>query len=147
MADVPLWHWRQQQSAEAAPQKMATSKGPKLLCWRSPEHIHKQSHHILLLTPQHLITILVGCFFTFKEKVLGSTLSWAVGAHLLGRSGMSVLRLEDTAWIFKKSLFQKSTWVKCEQKFPHFSFLYQRRSTCKWDADEFWLVKGILSAG
>lgn len=147
MTEVPPWHWKQQRSAEAAPQQMATSKGPRLLSWWSPEHIHKQSHRILLLTSQYLITILVGCFFTFEEKVLGSTLSWGVGAHFPGGSWMSVLRLEDTAWIFKNSLFQKSTWVKCEQTILHFSFLNQRCPTCKWDADEFWLVKGILSTG
>lgn len=104
------------------------------------------SPKIIFLTPRHLMTVLVACFFTSEEVALGITLSRGVGAHFQCKSGICILRLEDT-WIFRNMLLLKSTWVKGKQKVSLFSFLDRMCSTSKWDADEFLVVKGIPSAG
>lgn len=36
-------------------------------------------------------------------------------------SGMSITRIKNTAWIFKRSLLQKPTWVKRKKRIPHIS--------------------------
>lgn len=141
--DVLPWSSMQQWSVEATSWKTVTSKGPRLLCWPNSWAHLLHSSKIGFLTSRHLMAFLVSCFFTSEEVALGITLSRGVGAHFQHKSGICILRLEDTAWIFRNTLLQKSSWVKSKQKVSLFSFLYQMCSTYKWDADQFILVKGI----
>lgn len=41
--------------------------------------------------------------------------------HFWCRTGMSITRMKNIAWIFKRSLLQKPTWVKWKQSIPHTS--------------------------